>query len=122
MVKRRYLTDKQKAEVIARQGGVCAELGCNDTGPFVFDHVNPLWVSENNDVSNFQGICTEHNRIKTAKDARDRAKIKRILVKANRVEREKRKRKRIFSKGFDRRWRKKLDGTTQERLNAARMA
>lgn len=57
---RRGWTDSQHKEIMARQGGVCANCG-EHSGSFQFDHIDGN--SNNNDINNAQGLCPNcHDR------------------------------------------------------------
>ena len=57
---RKGWTDSQHKEIIARQGGVCANRG-EYAGSFQFDHIDGN--SNNNDINNAQGLCPNcHDR------------------------------------------------------------
>lgn len=38
------------------------------------DHVNPLWAGGKDDDTNYQTLCIDHHKAKTAREARDRAR------------------------------------------------
>ena len=52
-----------------------------DIGEFHYDHINPEWLSFNNDLANCQVLCRECHRIKTKGDVKTIAKVKRIRDK-----------------------------------------
>jgi len=60
LLPRRGWTDSQHKEIMARQDGVCANCG-EHSGSFQFDHIDGN--SNNNDMSNAQGLCPNcHDR------------------------------------------------------------
>lgn len=74
----------------------------------VIDHRLPLWLGGADDDANLRFICRACDAPKTAKDATDRAKVKRILA---REEGTRRPRKAIQSVGFSKTLKKRFDGT-----------
>jgi 5-methylcytosine-specific restriction endonuclease McrA len=126
MTARRYPTPKEKAAIIARQGGICA-CGCGaalDGGKVEFDHELDLWTHGRNDTANFRALLAPCHKAKTAKDAKARAKSKRIIAKADPVTRAARQAKKatIRSPGFDKTRRRKMDGTVVARTGKAKMS
>lgn len=114
--RRRYLTPKQKAQVWEEQGCLCA--GCSEPvslGECQWDHVRPLWGNGTNDLQNWQGLCVPCHREKTRAEATSRAKADRCRNFMETGKGRKRKGRQIQSRGFDPRWRKKLDGTVEAR-------
>jgi 5-methylcytosine-specific restriction endonuclease McrA len=49
-----------------------------DLGRFIYDHIDPDFISGRNDLHNCAVICFECNRAKTARDQGAIAKVKRI--------------------------------------------
>lgn len=85
---RRYLTPRQKAEVIRRQGGIC-KCGCGEplgTEPrdIQFDHVHELWEGGGNDLDNFAALKRKHHLAKTSRKTAERAKCDRIRAAGGR--------------------------------------
>lgn len=80
--KRRYLSAGEKVAVISRQKFRCA-CGCRqkldvDGLSIEFDHALPIWLGGTNDLENFRALIKKHHLKKTKKEAKARAKIKRI--------------------------------------------
>jgi Lhr-like helicase len=86
--KRRYLSPKEQATVIERQGRRCA-CDCGElleAGDTKFDHDIPLWTGEDtpedfkrlNDIDNFRALKNRHHLAKTNTEAAQRAKEKRV--------------------------------------------
>jgi hypothetical protein len=68
MTKRRYPTKKERAAILLRQHGLCAWPGCTIELPapgMQFDHANPLALSHDNSIENFQCLCGDHAHLKT---------------------------------------------------------
>jgi 5-methylcytosine-specific restriction endonuclease McrA len=71
------------------------------------DHRIQLWMGGADDDSNLRFFCKACDKPKTAKDAGDRAKVKRILSR----EAGERKPSRLRSRGFDKSKTKRFDGS-----------
>lgn len=81
-VKRRYLSDAEKAVLVEKHEFCCAE--CGEPGvTFEFDHTHQLATDGGNEIENFRPLCTPCHKIKTKADAKVRAKERRIRRKAN---------------------------------------
>lgn len=82
--KRRYLSDKEKMVVLARQNMICAcRSSCTEPltfGRIRYDHVLPLWAGGSNDLSNFAALVYGHHQDKTNIEATARAKADRIAA------------------------------------------
>lgn len=111
--KRKYLTTKQKAALLIRQGGRCARCPTELPAPgMIFDHANMLAVSCDNGIANFQALCAPCNALKThgngatsyGSDIHAIAKLKRLRGET--------KTKR---KHFDKRYSRRMDGTVVKR-------
>ena len=80
--KRRQLTRAQVAEITLRQMGKCAKCGdrldFSRRGQVVDEHLTPLAEGGTNDTDNRAFYCVGCAKPKTAKEARDRGKSKRI--------------------------------------------
>jgi hypothetical protein len=100
---RKKITRHQRAVVFARQGGRCDGCGCKLFRPFIVDHVIQLWMGGADDVSNMHALCRACDAPKTAGDATNRAKVKRLIRDADPETRKQAKRQ-IHSGGF-RGWR-----------------
>lgn len=79
---RRYLTPRQKAEVIRRQNGNC-KCGCDeslgdDPRDIQFDHIHELWEGGDNDLDNFAALKRKHHLVKTVRKTKERAKVQRL--------------------------------------------
>jgi 5-methylcytosine-specific restriction endonuclease McrA len=81
-MKRRRLSKAEKQEIQARCEGRCVDCRAPE-GPFDYDHETPLWKGgedhPRNMVIRCRGGC---HKAKTAREAKDRAKEKRIKLKA----------------------------------------
>ena len=101
---KRSMSPARRARILRRDGFKCCR--CPDTfGPFIVDHISPLWISGNDDDDNLWTLCETCNKNKTANDIKAIAKSKRILgiTKTG-------PKKKIQSRGFDTRFKKKLNG------------
>lgn len=111
--KRKPLTSKQRAQLFVEHDGVCCI--CHHKIDSVRDmwdeHVNPLWLNGDNAASNRAPAHVECARVKTAREAKTRAKGRRIAEKHMGA----RKAKRPMPGSRASRWKKKLDGTVEPR-------
>jgi len=81
--KRRYLSDREKVRVCARQAWKCA-CGCGEfliIGATDFDHALPLSLGGTNDLENFRALRKRHHLEKTKRETRELAKAKRIAAR-----------------------------------------
>lgn len=111
MTQRGHLTQRQKAKVMLRQNGKCA--GCGKrliVGFFEFDHIQDLQHDGDNELDNWQALCTKPcHRLKTKKGNQAREKADRIAVGG-------RERKGPPMPGSrDSPWKCKMNGTTERR-------
>lgn len=93
---RRHLSEKQKAELVLRQGGKCAGCGIKPRA-FEYDHSDPLWRgnTDQSDLSTWQAFgsrrdCKCH-AIKTGEEAKQRAKRNRLRGRAGQIKRRREK-------------------------------
>jgi hypothetical protein len=115
-MKRAYLTDKQKAELMIKQCGHCAACDAYLLHGFEFDHVQALARGGTNETENWQILCKLCHGAKTngkphcrlGADKYEAAKTKR-LVKGRA-----KPKKAIPSRPFDKRLRKKMSGTRHQ--------
>lgn len=80
---RRRFHPRIYAEIIERQDGKCAcgcgeELG-TDPRDIQYDHERPLWNGGEDTPENLRAVKRKHHLLKTIGEARDRAKMKRII-------------------------------------------
>lgn len=72
---RRYLTANDMHAMLQRQGGVCAAPECMSEGPFEGDHSTPhVWDDKKPD----QLLCVPCHALKTKRDIKAIAKVKRL--------------------------------------------
>ena len=102
-------TDACKLRVLDRQGNRCALTGIEFTpaNKPEFDHIVPLWLGGENRESNLQAVTGEAHKRKTQAEATVRAKVnarraKHLLGKKP-------------AKGWNTRFKKKIDGTVIDR-------
>ena len=68
MTNRGHLTQKQKAELLLKQNGRCAKCPTKlKAGMFEFDHIQDLQFEGDNELDNWQALCTTGNRCHQAK-------------------------------------------------------
>lgn len=82
MTARKYLTQKQKAELMLKQSGNCAACGKRlIPGLFQFDHIQALEHDGDNELDNWRALCTKPcHKTKTKADKQGAAKRDRIAV------------------------------------------
>lgn len=111
-MKRRYLTPKAKDKLWQQQNGGCAHC----RAPLVLahaDHKNPLWCTGTNEADNWQLLCLLCHGAKTKRESAARAKTKRL--ENARLGLKKQRGPKMQSRGFDKRLRKRMDGTVEVR-------
>lgn len=84
MKKRKYLTPKQKATLVSKQSGMCAECGdiFTEDDPPDFDHHLALIDGGTNALKNWRAIHrVKCHRPKSIKEHKANAKVKRIIKK-----------------------------------------
>lgn len=99
--RRRYLTPRQKAEVIKQQGGMCTLCGEHlggDEDPTEFDHSRPLALLGTNDLLNIEAVHRACHRWKTDGDVARIAKAKRQAGETG--QRARKSKRKIRSAGF----------------------
>jgi len=122
------LTKAEHEEMRIAQGGVCAWPGCKSTGPFEEDHGEGAdSVALGNTGKPKRLLCVPHNRKSGVKTAQVAAKADRQGLRAGPQARLRRRkaqglgsklqsRRKIVSAGFDKRVKRKMDGTTVRRV------
>ena len=106
------MTKARRLRIYLRCNGRCV---CGVKVPMentVIDHPITLWMGGPDEDDQLVYLCGPCDKIKTAKDAGDRAKVKRIIARENGTRRE---RQPIKSAGFNTRLRKKFNGTVEVR-------
>ena len=120
--KRRPLTKAQIAELTLRQMGKCLRCGerldFTTKGAVIDEHLRPLADGGTNETSNRAFFCKPCATPKTAKEARDRGKSKRIAEGRTQADRRQRKKeagiyKPIPGQGFPKNMRRRMDGTVE---------
>ncbi len=110
---RKPLTPKQRLKLFLEHEGVCCichnKIRTNE--PWIDEHRQPLWLDGTNDWSNRAPAHMECARQKTAREAKDRAKGRRIAEKH--LGAHKSKRPMPFGRGS--RLKKKMNGEVVER-------
>lgn len=116
---RRAMTYAEKLRRWIECGCVCmvCKRPCAPAGrSVIWDHRVPLAIGGTNELSNMEphhaGPCAVR---KTAKDAKVRAKVKRIRARADHS---RRRRKAIVSRGFDKSLRRKMSGEVVKQTSA----
>ena len=80
---RKPLSNKQRLQMFLDAGGVCAICGGRIDGVReVWDeHMTPLWLGGSNEEWNRKPVHARCARTKTAREATDRAKVRRVAEK-----------------------------------------
>lgn len=124
---RKKLSPKRKAELILSQDGKCAGCGIKPRHGWELDHIQELWETGSNALSNWQAFgsrkdCDCH-AIKTGAAAKRRAKQNRLRGKAGQLARRKARggssitgRAEIQSRGFDKTKTRGFDGKVRDRV------
>ncbi len=117
---RGYISDKLKLQVLVANGGRCCRcdkrLAKGDTE---FDHVLPVFMGGLTELGNLLPMCSACHKLKTKKDAADRAKVNRLLAdnmpQTDENVEPKRSKQAINSRGFDQTKTRRFDGTVVAR-------
>lgn len=88
---RRRFHPRVYAEIIERQNRMCA-CGCDEplgTDPrdIQYDHAVPLWNGGKDTSENLRALKKRHHLAKTRREAKDRAKMKRIVERSGMIKR-----------------------------------
>lgn len=110
--RRAYLTKRERAEMIARQGGLCFTFGC-DGKPEIGEHFTPVALG-NSDKPDCL-LCKACAKEKTRRDVKAIAKVKRIRNGKTQADKRAAKGSRMKSRGFDKSMRKHMDGSVSRR-------
>lgn len=74
-MKRKRLSKAKRAEILARQGGLCVVWGCTESRGLIEEHSTPFtWTGAEAD----QLMCVRHHKEKTRADIKKIAKVKRL--------------------------------------------
>lgn len=104
-----------------RSGGTCETENCNRPG-VEYDHILPVALGGESTLHNCRLLCSVHHAIKTVADVKAIAKADRAGGRSGQYARRQRAKAEgrhngIKSRGFDRTYRKKMDGTVEKRTN-----
>lgn len=117
-MKRRRLTAAEKAEVWKRQDFRCA-CGCGarlTSGPVEYDHALPLSLGGADALANIEALMAVcHRTKKTPADLTRLAKAKRQAAYHLTGRSRARKGRALVSRGFDKKLRRRFDGTIERR-------
>ena len=78
---RKGFTPKQRQAVHQMQNGVCGGCEASLEGVWHIDHVIQIWMGGKHEVGNWMGLCIPCHKFKTARDAAQRAHVKRLIEK-----------------------------------------
>lgn len=85
MKRRRKFSPSVYAQILDRQGGLCG-CGCgealgDDPRGIEFDHLIELWNGGADSPDNLRALKPKHHATKTVREAKARAKVKRIAAR-----------------------------------------
>ena len=101
-----------KEAVQERSGGICEKLGC-DNPAVEIDHGLPVALGGPSTLANAFHLCKSCHLKKTRLDVKMIAKADRQGGRSGQYARRKKKGSQIQSRGFDPRYRRKLNGTVE---------
>ena len=113
---RKSMTPAKRRAVIERAGVCCEHPGCTMSQSLEIDHIIPLELGGADHPDNCQALCYWHHKEKTKADIKRIAKARRLRKKENPLERTPPKRK-IQSKGFNKRLKRGLNGEVVPRTD-----
>lgn len=105
---RKAMTPKRRLGVFNAADGRCQSCQTKLQPGWAVDHIVPVWMGGADEASNWQALCVPCHALKTSGDQSAIAKVKRIHARQDGTRRE---RSAIPSRGFDKRFRKRMDGT-----------
>ncbi len=113
----RRLTPSQKAQILERQAWTCGcGRGCDLRGQAVeYDHMIPLALGGADSLENIQALLYECHKAKTALDVRRIRKADRQRKHHETGRSRARKGAPMQSRGFDKRFSRRMDGSVVER-------
>lgn len=76
---RKGFTPKQRQMVREAQGGRCGGCEADLDGRWDIDHAVQIWMGGKHEIGNWIGLCIPCHKRKTARDAAERAKAKRLI-------------------------------------------
>lgn len=98
---RLYLTQREYEAMLKRQGGVCCVKGCTRSQGLIAEHSTPNALKPGKPD---QLMCVPCHKVKTLKDVKAIAKVKRLNGKTmSQYERRKKFGSRLRGRGFDKR-------------------
>lgn len=110
---RKALPKAVQLEIFDRSRGICEASDCDNAGKEI-DHIIPQACGGSNEPENLQLLCRHHHQKKTADDLQRIAKADRQGRRSGR-QKEGRRKQKIQSRGFNKSWRKRMDGTVERR-------
>lgn len=113
MTRRRFAETALKRR-LDDYGGACAECGIPVGGAagLEFDHITPLEMGGEDSLANLQPLCRGCHKSKTATDVRAIRRAQRLERRAQGIGPTRRA---VIPGSKGSRWRKRLDGTVEER-------
>ena len=116
--KRKTLTRREFGFLLIQQDGKCG-CGCGQKLDFTKpravtdEHLRPLREGGSNELDNRSLWLTACTKPKTCKESKDRAKAARYEDGRTQADERKRNGSQIQSRGFDKRFRRKMNGTVE---------
>jgi 5-methylcytosine-specific restriction protein A len=110
---RKPLTNKQRLEMFVRHNGICCICGrhINGVREAWDEHISPLWLAGDNSAENRAPAHERCARVKTSREATERAKGQRVAERHFGAKRP----KRIMPGSRRHHLKKRLDGSVVER-------
>lgn len=100
-MRRLYLTQREYDEILERQGGKCCVRRCDRTEGLIAEHSTPNALKPGKPD---QLMCVSCHKVKTLKDVKAIAKVKRLNGQAmSQYERRKKFGSRLRGRGFEKR-------------------
>lgn len=109
LARRKDFSASIKQQVRERANGVCEYPNCDQPAHEV-DHIVPQGLGGKSSLCNAQLLCGTHHKQKTRQDVKVMAKADRMGARSGQYARRKRNGSQIQSRGFDKRFKKKLNG------------
>jgi hypothetical protein len=98
-MRRLYLTQREHDELLRRQGGKCCVRGCAETEGLIAEHSTPNALKPGKPN---QLMCRSCHKIKTLRDVKTIAKVKRLGGRTmSQYERRKKFGSRLIGRGFE---------------------
>ena len=114
MATRRRFHPRVIWSLLKRQKLLCGECGAKLSHPVHLDHILPIWLGGKDEPENLQAVHEGCHKLKTAQEATNRAKMRRIQEKHGRRQKTRPRGHHRNRLGSDK-WKRKVDGTVVRR-------